>query len=156
MLRPTPLLRPLAPLGARTLTLASHAYLPPGPKPGAFSGPPPSAGAGPNASAPPNAPAGIPHASVAAPPPSTPGASAPPPARPNPATTESPDLSADERRLIEEIVRVDHAGELGANWIYRGQKWACQMRGDRATAGQVEVSRARGAAGSPWGWRRAA
>ncbi len=137
MLRPTPLLRPL---GARTLTLASHAYLPPGPKPGAFSGPPPTAGAGPNASAPPNAPAGIPHASVASPP-SIPRASAPPPARPNPATTESPDLSADERRLIEEIVRVDHAGELGANWIYRGQKWACQMRGDRATAGQVEVSR---------------
>ncbi|BEI94715.1 uncharacterized protein CcaverHIS019_0702960 [Cutaneotrichosporon cavernicola] len=144
MLRPTPLLV-LRPLGARTLTLASHAYLPPGPKPGSFSGPAPTAGAGPNATAPPNAPAGIPHASVASSPqPSTPTSTSPPTSNApetsgrDRATAESPDLSATERRLVEGIVRVDHAGELGANWIYRGQKWACQIRGDHGTAGQVE------------------
>lgn len=63
------------------------------------------------------------------------------PRAPNPATVNSPEhLKPEQRRLLEEIVRVDHAGELGANWIYRGQKWASSMRGDRQTAEQVEVS----------------
>ncbi|KAF9127969.1 ubiquinone biosynthesis monooxygenase Coq7 [Mortierella sp. 14UC] len=30
-------------------------------------------------------------------------------------------LSKEQRELLEEMVRVDQAGELGANWIYRGQ-----------------------------------
>ncbi|KAF9144414.1 ubiquinone biosynthesis monooxygenase Coq7 [Mortierella sp. GBA39] len=30
-------------------------------------------------------------------------------------------LSKEQRELLEEIIRVDQAGELGANWIYRGQ-----------------------------------
>jgi hypothetical protein len=93
---------------------ASHAYALPGPP---RPGPPPAAGP----SRPPTpAPAAL--------------------AGPNPATTTTPDLPPEARRLLEEIVRVDHAGELGANWIYRGQKWGSQMRGDRATAAQVEVS----------------
>lgn len=37
-------------------------------------------------------------------------------------------------------MRVDQAGELGANWIYRGQKWGSAMRGDSKTVKQVEVS----------------
>ncbi|KAI1311541.1 hypothetical protein EDD11_003457 [Mortierella claussenii] len=30
-------------------------------------------------------------------------------------------LSQEQRALLEEMIRVDQAGELGANWIYRGQ-----------------------------------
>ncbi|KAG0277563.1 ubiquinone biosynthesis monooxygenase Coq7 [Linnemannia exigua] len=30
-------------------------------------------------------------------------------------------LSKEQRELLEEMIRVDQAGELGANWIYRGQ-----------------------------------
>jgi len=30
-------------------------------------------------------------------------------------------LSEEQRALLEEMIRVDQAGELGANWIYRGQ-----------------------------------
>ncbi|KAL1412698.1 ubiquinone biosynthesis monooxygenase Coq7 [Vanrija albida] len=71
-------------------------------------------------------------------PPGPPGNAAAGPSTPAPGTTTSPDLAPADRRLLEEIVRVDHAGELGANWIYRGQKWACQLRGDRETASQVE------------------
>lgn len=93
--------------------LSSHAYLPPTPKG------PPSA---------PGAPAG--------------GAALPISAQPeqHPGTTSSPSLTPEQRRLLEEIVRVDHAGELGANWIYRGQKWGSAVRGDGKTVGKVEVS----------------
>lgn len=93
--------------------LSSHAYLPPTPK-----GPPTV----------PGAPAG--------------GAALPisPQPEQHPGTTSSPSLTPEQRRLLEEIVRVDHAGELGANWIYRGQKWGSAVRGDGKTVGQVEVS----------------
>ncbi|TXT05933.1 hypothetical protein VHUM_03694 [Vanrija humicola] len=96
----------------RTLSraLSSHAYSPPAPRPGPPGPPGANAAAGPST-----------------------------PAPPNPATTTSPSLPAEQRQLLEEIVRVDHAGELGANWIYRGQKWASQLRGDRETASQVEA-----------------
>ncbi|KEI40405.1 uncharacterized protein L969DRAFT_87054 [Mixia osmundae IAM 14324] len=41
---------------------------------------------------------------------------------PEAATTGTPaDLTRAQRRIIERIIRVDQAGELGANWIYRGQ-----------------------------------
>lgn len=30
-------------------------------------------------------------------------------------------LSREQRAALEEMIRVDQAGELGANWIYRGQ-----------------------------------
>ncbi|GJJ70527.1 3-demethoxyubiquinol 3-hydroxylase [Entomortierella parvispora] len=30
-------------------------------------------------------------------------------------------LSKEQREMLEEMIRVDQAGELGANWIYRGQ-----------------------------------
>ncbi|ORZ08824.1 ubiquinone biosynthesis protein Coq7, partial [Lobosporangium transversale] len=30
-------------------------------------------------------------------------------------------LSKEQRALLEEMIRIDQAGELGANWIYRGQ-----------------------------------
>lgn len=30
-------------------------------------------------------------------------------------------LSKEQRAILEEMIRVDQAGELGANWIYRGQ-----------------------------------
>ncbi|EJT49927.1 ubiquinone metabolism-related protein [Trichosporon asahii var. asahii CBS 2479] len=91
--------------------LSSHAYLPPTPK-----GPPTA----------PGAPAG--------------GAALPisPQPEQHPGTTSSPSLTPEQRRLLEEIVRVDHAGELGANWIYRGQKWGSAVRGDGKTVGQVE------------------
>ncbi|KAG0364063.1 putative ubiquinone metabolism-related protein [Gamsiella multidivaricata] len=38
-------------------------------------------------------------------------------------TSEVPPLrlSKEQRALLEEMIRVDQAGELGANWIYRGQ-----------------------------------
>lgn len=56
------------------------------------------------------------------------------------ATTETPgNLTEEQRKLVERIIRVDHAGELGANWIYRGQKWAMDVKGDSKTARQVEV-----------------
>ncbi len=38
------------------------------------------------------------------------------------------------------MIRVDQAGELGANWIYKGQKLVMEVLGDKATAKQVEVS----------------
>ena len=66
--------------------------------------------------------------------PSSPSSSSTPPS----ATTSSPDLSAEDKQLIASIVRVDQAGELGANWIYRGQKYGSLLRGDHATAKQVE------------------
>jgi ubiquinone biosynthesis monooxygenase Coq7 len=38
------------------------------------------------------------------------------------------------------MIRVDQAGEVGANWIYRGQKWGTRIRGDEKTVKQIEVS----------------
>ena len=49
-----------------------------------------------------------------------------PPARPGPGTL---------RQRLAEILRVDHAGELGAVWIYRGQRAVLEAgRGREATA----------------------
>lgn len=48
------------------------------------------------------------------------------------------DLTPEARDLVHLIVRVDQAGELGANWIYRGQKWGCSVRGDRKSEKDVE------------------
>ena len=42
--------------------------------------------------------------------------------------------------MIDRIVRVDQAGELGANWIYRGQKLGMGLRGDRKAVKQIDVS----------------
>ena len=41
--------------------------------------------------------------------------------------------------MIDRIVRVDQAGELGANWIYRGQKMGMSIRGDRKAVKQIDV-----------------
>jgi hypothetical protein len=74
--------------------------------------------------------------------PPTPGAG---PSRPTPppprtrATAEKPILTAEEQEVIDRIVRVDQAGELGANWIYRFQKMAMGLRGDRKAVKQIDV-----------------
>ncbi|WRT64987.1 uncharacterized protein IL334_001928 [Kwoniella shivajii] len=57
---------------------------------------------------------------------------------PKEATMSTPDLNPDQRKLVDSIIRVDQAGELGANWIYRGQKWAMDLKGDKVTSKQVE------------------
>ena len=31
------------------------------------------------------------------------------------------DLTSDQKKLLDSAIRVDHAGEIAANWIYRGQ-----------------------------------
>ncbi|ODN96395.1 ubiquinone biosynthesis monooxygenase Coq7 [Cryptococcus wingfieldii CBS 7118] len=54
------------------------------------------------------------------------------------ATTTTPLLTPEQDDLLKSILRVDHAGELGANWIYRGQKWAMDVKGDTETSRQVE------------------
>lgn len=79
----------------------------------AYAIPPPSGGAGPSRSTP-----------------------QPTPTR---ATTESPNLSLEQKQVIDRIIRVDQAGELGANWIYRGQKAAMALRGDWKAVKQIEV-----------------
>jgi hypothetical protein len=74
--------------------------------------------------------------------PPTPGAG---PSRPTPpppatrATSEKPILTPEEQQVIDRIVRVDQAGELGANWIYRGQKMGMSIRGDRKAVKQIDV-----------------
>lgn len=74
--------------------------------------------------------------------PPTPGAGpsrqSPPPPRTK-ATSEKPTLTPEEQEVIDRIVRVDQAGELGANWIYRGQKMGMSIRGDRRAVKQIEV-----------------
>lgn len=64
----------------------------------------------------------------------------PPPPAPTRATTERPILTPEEQQVIDRIVRVDQAGELGANWIYRGQKLGMGIRGDRKAVKQIDVS----------------
>ena len=61
---------------------------------------------------------------------------------PSEATSSTPSLSPEQHELVSRIIRVDHAGELGANWIYRGQKWAMGIKGDRKTVQQIEVGQA--------------
>ncbi|WWD22140.1 hypothetical protein CI109_106629 [Kwoniella shandongensis] len=60
------------------------------------------------------------------------------PTYPPEATTSTPSLTPEHRALVDRIIRVDQAGELGANWIYRGQKWAMEIKGDKKTAAQIE------------------
>ena len=60
----------------------------------------------------------------------------------NAATTETaPDLTPAQKAIIARIIRVDQAGEVGANWIYRGQKLAMALRGDTKSVKQIEVGR---------------
>jgi len=63
------------------------------------------------------------------------------PNRPFEATRSTPDnLPAEQRRLLEETIRVDHIGEAAANWIYQATKFVAEVKGDKKTAQQVEVS----------------
>ncbi|ORY20705.1 ubiquinone biosynthesis protein Coq7, partial [Naematelia encephala] len=48
------------------------------------------------------------------------------------------DLTDTEKALVDRIIRVDQAGELGANWIYRGQAFGSRLRGDLKTVKDVE------------------
>ena len=41
---------------------------------------------------------------------------------------------------MEETIRVDHIGECAANWIYQATKFVAEVKGDKNTAKQVEVS----------------
>jgi len=47
-------------------------------------------------------------------------------------------LTRKQRKLLEHIIRVDQAGELGANWIYKGQHAVLQRGKDRKAAGLVQ------------------
>jgi ubiquinone biosynthesis monooxygenase Coq7 len=53
----------------------------------------------------------------------------------DPATTESPSfLTAAQRKALDAAIRVDQAGEVAANWIYKGQ---LAVLGRDPTAGQL-------------------
>ncbi|POY70748.1 hypothetical protein BMF94_6158 [Rhodotorula taiwanensis] len=54
------------------------------------------------------------------------------------ATTESPPLTPRQREIIDKIIRVDQAGELGANYIYRGQRAVFGLGSDRKTTQIVQ------------------
>lgn len=61
--------------------------------------------------------------------------------RPIEATTATPNnLAPEQRKLLEETIRVDHIGEAAANWIYQATKFVSEVKGDKKTAQQVEVS----------------
>ena len=112
---------PIFPTLRHVRCLASEAYFPP-PIASSLSGPRSA-----------SSPATVPSTR------STGGDTAPP----DPATTGTPaNLTAKQKELIARIIRVDQAGEVGANWIYRGQKMAMQVRGDKKAAKQIEVSSA--------------
>lgn len=55
------------------------------------------------------------------------------------ATTETPQLDRRQRDILEKIIRVDQAGELGANYIYRGQRAVLGLGTDRKTTDLVQV-----------------
>jgi 3-demethoxyubiquinol 3-hydroxylase len=38
-----------------------------------------------------------------------------------PGVSTSPDISLEQREILDNALRVDQAGEIAANWIYRGQ-----------------------------------
>lgn len=38
-----------------------------------------------------------------------------------PGVSTSPDISTEQREILDRALRVDQAGEIAANWIYRGQ-----------------------------------
>lgn len=66
--------------------------------------------------------------------------SGPPISRATTTTPSSSELPPQARGQLERMIRVDQAGELGANWIYRGQKWGLGVRGDKKSVVQVDVS----------------
>ncbi|KAL0947208.1 hypothetical protein HGRIS_013326 [Hohenbuehelia grisea] len=39
----------------------------------------------------------------------------------DPAVTSTPEISTEQRKALDSALRVDQAGEVAANWIYRGQ-----------------------------------
>lgn len=47
-------------------------------------------------------------------------------------------LSPSQREVIDRLIRVDHAGELGANWIYAGQMYATK-KGGAERANEIEL-----------------
>src|SRR6266851_4199493 len=54
-------------------------------------------------------------------------------------TASTPDdLSSSQRRLLEAALRVDQAGEVAANYIYKGQ--LAILRHDPATASLIQAS----------------
>ncbi|GAA6063347.1 hypothetical protein JCM10212_004368 [Sporobolomyces blumeae] len=55
------------------------------------------------------------------------------------ATTETPDLNPTQRRILEKIIRVDQAGELGANYIYRGQRAVMGLGRDKKTTDLIQA-----------------
>lgn len=59
------------------------------------------------------------------------------------ATEETPELNPRQREIIEKIIRVDQAGELGANYIYRGQRAILGLGTDKKTTDLVQVSLSR-------------
>lgn len=70
--------------------------------------------------------------------PKTPASEAP--NLPRAATEETPELTPVQRRVLERLIRVDQAGELGANYIYRGQHAVVKLKGDKKTTDLVQVS----------------
>ncbi|GAA5862540.1 hypothetical protein JCM8547_002097 [Rhodosporidiobolus lusitaniae] len=62
--------------------------------------------------------------------------SAPPPVD---ATSETPELTPAQRDVLEKIVRVDQAGELGANYIYYGQHAVMSLGKDKKTTDLVQA-----------------
>lgn len=62
------------------------------------------------------------------------------PSTSDPATQSSPkDLTLKQREVLERIVRVDQAGELGANYIYMGQLAVLSRGKDKRVADLVQV-----------------
>ncbi|KAK4048077.1 ubiquinone biosynthesis monooxygenase Coq7 [Microbotryomycetes sp. JL221] len=58
---------------------------------------------------------------------------------PNDATTSTPsELTPEQQKLLEEIIRVDQAGEVGANYIYQGQHAVFKRRRDKRVADIVQ------------------
>ncbi|BGP45373.1 ubiquinone biosynthesis monooxygenase Coq7 [Rhodotorula kratochvilovae] len=55
------------------------------------------------------------------------------------ATSETPELTPAQKRVIERIVRVDQAGELGANYIYYGQHAVLSLGRDKRVTDLVQA-----------------
>lgn len=55
------------------------------------------------------------------------------------ATSEAPPLTPRQKRVLERIIRVDQAGELGANYIYYGQHAVLNRGKDKHAADLVQV-----------------
>ncbi|SCV72399.1 BQ2448_3936 [Microbotryum intermedium] len=54
------------------------------------------------------------------------------------ATTTPSNLTDHQRRVLDKILRVDQAGELGANWIYRGQHAVLKRNNDPRIAALIQ------------------